>query len=81
MQISRRANEIPVSSTAPYILEKNVRSWENLELSTLKLGLLRTMGSAPYPGKKINRHQENNAIDNNAVGENILTQKVSATNH
>ena len=72
----------PVSSTAPDIIQKNVRSWETLELSTLILGLLRTTVSSPYPGK-INRQQENNTIVNNAVDEIILneTQKVCATNY
>ena len=70
----------PVSSTATYIIQKNVRSWETLELSTLIVGLLRTAGIVPCPGK-INRQKENNAIVNNAVDVILLTQKVSATNH
>ena len=33
------------------------------------------------PRKKINRQQENNAIINNEVDENLLTQKVNSSNH
>ena len=35
----------------PDILQKNVRSWETSELSTLIVGLLITAGTAPYPWK------------------------------
>ena len=45
----------------------------SLELSTIRVALVRTTGEAPHPGK--------NYIVNNAVDEIILTQKVSATNH
>ena len=44
-------NPKPVSSMVPDILQKNLRSWDSAELSTLIVGLLRTAGSAPYPGK------------------------------
>ena len=40
-----------VSSKALDILQNNVRSWETLELITLLVGILRTVGAAPYPGK------------------------------
>ena len=53
MQISQQENQKPVSSTAQDILEKNVRSWETLELIRLKVGILRTTGSTLYPGKII----------------------------
>ena len=33
------------------ILLTNVRSWENLEVSTLHTNLLRTAGATPYLGK------------------------------
>ena len=46
----------------------------------LKVGLLRTIGEALYPGT-FNRQQENNSVVNNAVFKTLLTQKVSATNH
>ena len=35
----------------PDILQKNVRFWETLEISTLRLDLIRTTGTTPYPGK------------------------------
>ena len=34
-----------VSSMAPDIIQKNVRSWDTLELSTILVSLLRTAGS------------------------------------
>ena len=48
--IARREIQKSVSSTSPEILQKNVRSWETSKLSTLRVGLLRTTGAAPYPG-------------------------------
>ena len=38
-------------------------------------------GDIPVPRYFFNRHQENNATVNNAVGKILLIQKVSATNH
>ena len=63
----------------PGILQKNVRSWDTLELSTLIVGLPRTAVSTLYPVKKT-RKRENNALANNTVEEILLneTQKVSA---
>ena len=37
----------------PDILQKNLRSWETSELSTLIVGLLKTAGATPYPGEKL----------------------------
>ena len=64
----------------PEILQKNVRSWDTSELSTLLVGLLRTTGAALLPGK-INSHEENNVIVNNSVYAILLAQKVSSTDH
>ena len=43
----------PVSTTSPDILQKNVGSCGISDLSTLMLGLLRNMVTAPYQGKKL----------------------------
>ena len=51
MYTARQENQKPVSSTAPDMIQKNVMSWENSELSTLIVGLLRTAGAAQYTGK------------------------------
>ena len=53
MYIAQWENQKSVSSTAPDILQKNLRSWETSELSALIVSLLRTMGESPYPGKKL----------------------------
>ena len=57
-------------------------SWDNLGLSTLIVGVLRTAEATLHPGK-INSKQEKNAIVNNVVDEILLneTQKVSAKNN
>ena len=80
MQIARQDNQKHVSFTALSITMMDVRSWETLAISALKVSLLRTMGIIPYQGEKNHRQQENNAIVNNLVDEILLNeaQKVSA---
>ena len=57
----------------------NVRSWEDLRLSMIRVSLLRTMENILFQ-EKCNRQLENNAIINNMVDDILIneTQKVSA---
>ena len=50
MCISWKVNQKPVSSMALEIILINVRSWDILVLSTLKISLLSNMGIIPYQG-------------------------------
>ena len=60
----------------------NVKSWEDLKLSTLRPSLKRTEGSIPYL-EKITRKKENHTIIDNVVDElrMVVSQKVSAVNY
>ena len=64
------------------ILMMNVRTWENLELSTMQTSLIRTTEAIPYPGKGFIK-KENHTIINNMVDElrMIESKKVSVVNH
>ena len=60
----------------------NLRSWVNLELSTLRPSLQRTAGALPYQ-EVFQGKQENHTIIDSMVYELhvVESQKVSAVNH
>ena len=64
------------------ILMMNVRTWENLELSTMQTSLIRTTEAIPYLGKGFIK-KDNHTIINNMVDElrMIESKKVSVVNH
>ena len=64
------------------ILLMNARFWANLELSTLRPGLRRTVREIPYLKKGI-RKKKNYAIIDNMVDElhMIESKKLSSVNH
>ena len=53
----------------------NARSWVTLVLSTLKSGLIETIGKKPTIRKYFGRKKDNNAIVQHAVDYIVLQEK------